>query len=150
MVHLPATIPEQLSGVRGHMKQRAVIILPLAAEVPRQRSRLSELLAGTTAPMGRVAPAVPCGVSPGPAAMAILTPFHRDPSLLAEGITSFHGGQEGNSWAQQAGVEALSMWSLTCASPMVMLMMAQLILPQLSLSLLTSPVFRFPLSLPKP
>lgn len=93
-----------------------------------------------------------CGVSPGPAAMAVITPVPPGPVTPHRGKTSFHGGQEGNSWAQQDGTEALSMWSLTCASPMVMLMMAQRILLQLLLKhpLLASPVFRFLLSLPKP
>lgn len=77
MIHLPAAVPEQLSGVHGHMKQRAVIIRPLAAGAPRQRCRLGELPVGTAAPMVRAAPAVPRGVAPGLAAMAILTPCCR-------------------------------------------------------------------------
>lgn len=77
MIHLPAAVPEQLSGVRVHMKQRAVIIRPLAAGALRRRSRLGELLAGTAAPTVRAAPAMLCGVAPGTAAMAVLTPRGR-------------------------------------------------------------------------
>lgn len=39
VIHLPATIPKQLSGVHGHMKQRAVIILPLADKAEEQAGR---------------------------------------------------------------------------------------------------------------
>lgn len=74
MIHLPAAVPEQLSGVCVHMKQSAVIIRPLAAEALGRRSRLGELPAATAAPTVRAAPSVPHSVAPGMAAVAILTP----------------------------------------------------------------------------
>lgn len=92
MIHLPAAIPKQLSGVSIHMKQRAVIIHPPAARALRWRSRLGELLAGTAAPTVRAALAMPRGAAQRPAAMAVLP----DPPLLKERMCSPEGA--GGGW----------------------------------------------------
>lgn len=59
------------------MKQRAVIIRPLAAGALGWRSRLGELLAGAAAPTVRAALAVSRSTAPEPAATALLTPHGR-------------------------------------------------------------------------
>lgn len=102
MIHLPAAVPEPLSGVHIHMKQRAVIIHPRSTEAEEQAGRAPGWDGFTpgessSSHEARRGPGAGCRSHPHTSQQEHPPPSRQDSPLLREGMRPPTGTKRGMS-----------------------------------------------------